>query len=212
MSFLVKSEAMPNTVPGMMPGMPQPHVQYAAMPSGAFGVDKLHCCGIEITFLGFAYQVDVGQGCWYPETFADNFRYQTSSHCLTATQMISHPWMTNPSPPCDNRWQAPWQVGKFHGCNGEDDPTWLFAVLSMDPNDWIWNEAVPAVCWFDLSTLHHCAVFHCSLIFFVARLTTIGWFASYAFHLLGYVCRLLSFHIHAQNKAYVKCSGKWTQM
>lgn len=37
--------------------------------------DKLHCCGIEITFLGFAYQVDVGQGCWYPETFADNFRY-----------------------------------------------------------------------------------------------------------------------------------------
>ena len=64
MSCLVKSEAMPNTVPGMMPGMPgQPHVQYAAMPSGAFGVDKLHCCGIEITFLGFAYQVDVGQGC-----------------------------------------------------------------------------------------------------------------------------------------------------
>ena len=30
----VSRVAMPNTVPGMMPGMPQPHVQYAAMPSG----------------------------------------------------------------------------------------------------------------------------------------------------------------------------------
>ena len=61
MSFLVKSEAMPNTVPGMMPGMPQPHVQYAAMPSGAFGVDKLHCCGKASPFLGLPIKLMLGK-------------------------------------------------------------------------------------------------------------------------------------------------------
>ena len=61
MSFLVKSEAMPNTVPGMMPGMPQPHVQYAAMPSGAYGVDKLHCCRKASSFLGLPIKLMLGK-------------------------------------------------------------------------------------------------------------------------------------------------------
>lgn len=168
MSFLVfnrsqLSEAMPNTVPGMMPG-PQPHVQYAAMPSGA--KLTLHCC--DRNHLSWVCLSSwCWQGCWYPETFADNFRYQTSSPLF---ECYSNDITSMNDESQSTLWQPPWQVGKFHGCNGEDDLTWLFAVLSMDPNDWIWNEAVPAVGWFDLSTLHHCAIFHCNFWFLLQDL------------------------------------------